>query len=217
MNPVIKPFTQIQLIDIPFINHQHLADLKNILTISSPDVVKGFFVTPDAFKMFIEENKLDAALEGILDKSVMNEFSKIAEAGKTARQLITMNALPHTLELEIRNAHYNLCGEESNISVSLYCSECANGFPFQQLEHLVNIEGEDALIHGIHKCFASAFTEKAIFERQQKGVGNTAINLSISVEKIQNAKYSSSNQSFKIDPLKGFDKMMSFKTAEKMG
>ncbi|MGI8637056.1 MAG: PEP/pyruvate-binding domain-containing protein, partial [Segetibacter sp.] len=113
------------------------------------------------------------------------------------------------------------CGEETNLSVTIQSSATTNdllaygGFT-QQLESFVNIRGEDALLNAVHKCFASLFNETAICDRHRNGIKNADITISIAVEKIETTNCSSSNQACAIDPLRGFAKIMFFKTVEKV-
>lgn len=223
MIPVIKMFSQIKMNNIPFMKAEHIQafEMNSNLTVRSVNMPEGFTVTADAFKIFLNENNLQLQLAKILKELDTERASSIAKTAKAARQLVLQNKLPHKLEIEIRNAHYQLCGEETNLSVSIRSSATIDDLPgcarfTQQLESFVNIRGEDALVNAVHKCFASLFNEKALYERHQKGINNGDIAISMIVEKIVRPDVSSSNQTFAIDPLKGFDKIMSFKTVEKV-
>ncbi|MCW3107944.1 MAG: phosphoenolpyruvate synthase, partial [Segetibacter sp.] len=220
MIPVIKMFSQIRMNNVPFISNNPIVapQMNSNLTVKQINIPDGFVVTAEAFRIFLRENGLQLPLAKILEELDTQQFSNIAKIGKGARQLVLENELPHKLELEIRNAHYKLCGEETNVSVAIRSSATedlpACGFT-QQLDSFVNIKGEDALINAVHKCFASLFSERAIYDRHHKGINNADIAISIGVQKIVRADVSSSNLGFAVDPLKGFDKIMSFKTVEK--
>ena len=221
MLPVIKMYSQIRMNNIPFISDKHIVvpEMNSSLTVKGINMPEGFVVTAEAFRIFIKENNLQLPLSKILEELDTQKFSNIVKTGKAARQLILENELPHKLEIEIRNAHYQLCGEETNVSVTIRSSATSQDLPAcgctQQLESFVNIKGEDALINAVHNCFASLFSERAIYERHHKGIANADIAISLAVEKMKKTNCSSSNQAFDIDPLKGFDKIMSFKTVEK--
>jgi pyruvate,water dikinase len=219
MLPVIKMLSQIGTNDIPFLTNRHIgvSEKHSNLTFKGISIPKGFVITATAFDVFFKENKLQPSLDNILKQLKTKSFLSIAKTAKAATQLVLENELPHKLEIEIRNAHYKLCGEDTNLSVTIRSSAATRDLPAcgsftQQLESFVNIKGENALVQAVHKCFASLFTEKAIYDRQRKGINSTDVAVSIAVEKVETVKCSSSNLAFAVDPLKGFNKIMSFKS-----
>ncbi|MDQ6814937.1 MAG: hypothetical protein M3040_14470 [Bacteroidota bacterium] len=221
MLPVIKMFSQIKMDHVPFISHHHIvaADLNGNLTVSGK-MPEGFIVTAEAFRIFLKENNLQLPLIKILEELDLQNFLNIFKIANAATQLILRNELPHQLEIQIRNAHYALCGEEINVCVTVRSSATAEDLPAcgltEQLETFVNIEGEDALINAVHKSFASLFSEKAIYDRYHKGINNADIAVSIAVEKMIQGDRASSNSEFPNHHLKSFDKIMSFKSVEEV-
>ncbi|MCW3113009.1 MAG: phosphoenolpyruvate synthase [Segetibacter sp.] len=221
MLPVIKMFPQINMNDIPFVD-SHIAapEMNSNLTVQSINMPQAFLVTAEAFSIFLRENSLQLPLSKILEELDTQKFSNIGKIGQAARQLVLNNELPHCLEVEIKNAHYKLCGEETNISVTVQGSSIIKKSPSTvftyQSGSFSNIRGEDALTNAVHKCFVSLFSEALIRDLQSNTINPADIAITISVQKMTDANLSSNsvNQAFTFDHLKSFNKIMSFKTVE---
>jgi pyruvate,water dikinase len=222
MLPVIKMFSQVRMNNVSFINDPHIVGPKmnTNLTIQSINMPVGFVVTAEAFKIFLRENNLQLPLPKILEELDTQKFSNIVKIGRAARQLVLNNELPHILDLEIRNAHYKLCGEESNVLVTVQgtatTKNSSSTAVTQQLECFINIRGEDALTNAVHKCFASLFSERLIKNFCRHSIKLEDIAITISIQKIVDVNLSSNSaqQAFTVDRLKSFNKIMSFKRVE---
>lgn len=214
MLPVIKMFSRTRMNDIPFRRDKHILSggMNSNLIVKGNNIPNGFVVTAEAFRIYLKENNLKIPLLKILSQLDTKTFLNLAETGKAARQLILENELPHKLAVEIKNAHYTLCGEDTNVSVTVHGTATTPEFPFSrltlQLESFLNIRDEDALINAVHKCFASLFGDKALCYRQQHGFGNADIAISMIVAKVARTTPSSSNTAFTPHTLFGSDEVV---------
>ena len=210
MIPLIKTFSEISINDIAIVGGKNasLGEMYSNLRSEGINVPDGFAVTAEAFRVFLKENNLQPALTKIFEQLDTKNFSNLAETGKAARQLILENEIPHKLELAIKNAHYNLCGEDDTISVAVRSSATAEDLPSAsfagQLESFLNIKGEDALVNTVHRCFTSLFTDRAIYYRHENGFGNADIAISVGIQKMVRSDLSSSGVAFTLDPDTGF-------------
>jgi pyruvate,water dikinase len=222
MSPIINMFSQARVNNVPFLSPSYVVPDKasTNLTVQSINMPQAFLVTGEAFKIFLSNNTLQLPLLKILEELDTKKFSNIIEIGKAARQLVLNHELPHTLEVAIRNAHYKLCGEETNVSVTVQGSATTKSafstVYTHPLESFVNIRGEDALTNAIHKCFASLFSERLIKHFPSTTINLDDIEIAISVQKVavNNFTSTSGNQEFIVDRLKSFNKIMSFKAVE---
>lgn len=214
MTPFIKTFSEISIGDIALVGGKNasLGEMYSNLRSKGINVPDGFAVTAAAYRMFLTENNLQLPLSKIFEKLDTKDFSNLAETGKAARQLILQNELPHKLVNEIKNAHYQLCGEETNVSVAVRSSATAEDLPSAsfagQLESFLNIKGEDAVVNAVHKCFTSLFTDRAIYYRVQNGFGNTDIAISVGVQRMVRSDLASSGVAFTLDPDTGFNNVV---------
>jgi pyruvate,water dikinase len=222
MLPVIKLFCQIGMNKVPFKTDKRIVatQLTSNLCVDGINIPEGFVIAVEAYKIFLAENNLQHPITETLKKLDIQKFSNIVTIGKAARQLILDQEMPHQLAIEIRNAHYNLCGEESDVSVTLQASATIESLHVplcaQPLQSFENIKGEDNFVTTVQKCFASLFTEKAIYNRFCHGSDNAHSGILIAVKKIKKNHYSSPNFEFPFDPLKSFNKIMSFKTVKEI-
>ncbi|WP_018617494.1 phosphoenolpyruvate synthase [Segetibacter koreensis] len=214
MIPVIKTFSEISINDIALVGGKNasLGEMYSNLSSKGVHIPDGFAITAEAYRIFLNENNIQSPLSKIFEKLDTRNFSNLAETGKAARQLILENPLPHKLVVAIKNAHYQLCGEDENISVAVRSSATAEDLPSAsfagQLESFLNIRGEDALVNAVHKCFTSLFTDRAIYYRHENGFGNVDIAISVGVQKMVRSDLSSSGVAFTLDPDTGFDNVV---------
>src|SRR5205085_8201871 len=121
MIPDIKTFSEISINDLALVGGKNASLGEMFCNLSSKgiNVPDGFAVTAEAYRRFLQENNLQLPLSKIFEKLDTKNFSNLAETGKAARQLILEHELPHELAVEIKNAHYRLCGEEPCASVAV--------------------------------------------------------------------------------------------------
>lgn len=214
MAPFIKTFSEISIGDIALVGGKNasLGEMYSNLRSKVINVPNGFAVTAEAYKAFLTENNLQSRLTKIFEQLDTKNFSNLAATAKAARQLILENELPHKLVTEIKNAHYQLCGEETNDSVAVRSSATAEDLPSAsfagQLESFLNIKGEDAVVNAVHKCFTSLFTDRAIYYRHENGFGNADIAISVGIQRMVRSDLASSGVAFTLDPDTGFDKVV---------
>jgi pyruvate,water dikinase len=210
MIPIIKTFSEISINDIAVVGGKNasLGEMFSNLRSQGINVPDGFAVTAEGYRIFLTENHLEERLADIFQRLDTKEFTNLVEVGKAARQLILQNEMPHQLEVAIKNAHYNLCGEDASVSVAVRSSATAEDLPSAsfagQLESFLNIQGEEALINAVHKCFTSLFTDRAIYYRHQNGFTDTDISVSVGVQKMVRSDLASSGVAFTLDPDTGF-------------
>jgi pyruvate,water dikinase len=210
----IKTFSEISIDDIGLVGGKNasLGEMYSNLRGKGVNIPDGFAVTAEAYRMFLTENNLQLPLSKIFEQLDTNHFSNLQEIGKAARQLILENELPHMLATEIKNAHYQLCGEETNVSVAVRSSATAEDLPSAsfagQLESFLNVKGEDAVVNAVHKCFISLFTDRAIYYRHENGFGNAEIAISVGVQRMVRSDLASSGVAFTLDPDTGFNNVV---------
>jgi pyruvate, water dikinase len=199
MSRYIKKFSEISIQDLPLVGGKNasLGEMFSQLTPNGILVPDGFAITADAYRLFLEENKLQESLEAIVAKLDNTNFSNLDKVGQQARDLIQNAPLPAAVLEEINQAYRDLLGRENAaISLAVRSSATAEDLPSAsfagQLERFLNIAGEDMLVKTVHRCFTSLFTNRAIIYREDQGFGNADVAISVCVQTMVRSDLSAS-------------------------
>lgn len=135
----------------------------------------GFAITVDAYRYYIEENKLQVEIERILMDLDAHNVGQLIEKGEKVRKLITNAEVPERLREEIVEA-YKEVGKRLKIEnphVAVRSSAIAEDLPGAsfagQQETYLNVAGIELLLERVKDCFASLFTNRAISYREDMG------------------------------------------------
>lgn len=181
-------FEEIGVEDVPLVGGKS-ASLGEMIRRTNVPVPTGFATTAKAYRLFIEENKLRERISEILSElKDPNDTEKLAKVGARIRELIESSKMPKELEEQIVSYYEELgkiVGEE-NPFVAVRSSATAEDLPDAsfagQQETYLNITGKESLLESVKKCFASLFTNRAIFYRIQKGFDHLSIALSVAIQ-----------------------------------
>ncbi|WP_302082460.1 phosphoenolpyruvate synthase [Salinibaculum rarum] len=156
------------------------------MTSANLPVPPAFIVTADTYRSFIEETGIDEELFDIVN--VDSDDSKaLAEAAEDAQQLIRETEIPDKQREGILEA-YDRIGE--NASVAVRSSATAEDLPDAsfagQQETFLNITRDD-LLDKVRECWASLFTQRAIYYRQEQGFDDTTVDIAVVVQEMVDA------------------------------
>jgi len=163
-------------------------------------VPEGFVVIKDAYDKFLEENKLKEKIFEILKKTNIKDTAELTKAAEKIQNLILSASMPKDIEKEIREAYRKLCkvkkgiiiaGEEHEEFVAVRSSATAEDLPTAsfagQQKTLLNVKGEDDVVNAVKECWASLFTPRAIFYREEKGFKHEEVSIAVVVQRMINA------------------------------
>jgi pyruvate,water dikinase len=150
-------------------------------------VPPAFAVTAGTYRSFIEGTGIDEELFAAVDVDV-DDSEALAAAEQRARELILGTPMPEELEAEILQAYDNL--EEGKSLVAVRSSATAEDLPDAsfagQQETFLNIDRE-GLLERVKECWASLFTQRAIYYRQQQGFDHEAVDIAVVVQTMVDA------------------------------
>ncbi len=145
----------------------------------------GFATTAAAYRHFIKQAKLDSKIADAMKELVdPNDTRTLQKVGKTLRTLVLESKMPKDLHDEIVAAYKQLAKKSGDPSpyVAIRSSATAEDLPDAsfagQQESYLNVSGGDQVSERVKECYASLFTDRAIFYRAQKGFDHMAIALS---------------------------------------
>lgn len=196
------------------------ANLGEMINAKFP-VPYGFVVTSQAYFYFIEKNGLAQRIKDYLSIVNFENPKELVTLSKAIKNLFFEAEIPKDLIKNIVDFYDHLSVKEAKIYhlgdsaihrikslfkpplVAVRSSATAEDLPSAsfagQQETFLNIQGENELIQKIRECWASLFTERAVYYRYQQGFDHLKVGLAAVVQKmIQSDK---SGIAFSIDPI----------------
>ena len=208
---LVKWFEEIGIEDVPSVGGKNasLGEMYRELAAKGVKVPNGFAVTAEAYRLFLKEAKLDAAMQSILKGLDTHDLTSLRQRGKQVRQAILGETLPLELADAITDAYDRLSkGQSESLDVAIRSSATAEDLPDAsfagQQETYLNVQGHLSLLEHCKRCFASLFTDRAISYRADKGFDHFKIALSIGVQRMVRSDLATSGVMFSIDTETGF-------------
>ncbi len=160
------------------------------LTGAGLPVPPGFVVTAGTYRSFIEEAGIDEELFEAVDVDV-DDSSALAAAADRAQELITETPFPEALREEILEAYRDVGDGEAFVAVrsSATAEDLPDASFAGQQETFLNVT-EDDLLDRVRRCWASLFTQRAIYYRQEQGFDHSAVNIAVVVQQMVDAEKS---------------------------
>ncbi|EMA54121.1 pyruvate, water dikinase [Halococcus thailandensis] len=153
-------------------------------------VPPAFVVTAGTYRSFIEETGIDEALFDAVDVDP-DDSSALAAAEAEAEDLILGTEMPDELREEILETYGNL--DDGEAFVAVRSSATAEDLPDAsfagQQETFLNITGDD-LVQRVKECWASLFTQRAIYYREQQGFDHRNVDIAVVVQRMVDAEKS---------------------------
>jgi pyruvate,water dikinase len=220
----IRWFDDVTIDDIALVGGKNasLGEMYRALTPQGVRVPQGFAVTADAYRHFLSEAGLDSRIHGLLEGLRTHDIDDLRSRGGRIRQAILAANLPLDLAVEIRDAYARLSGAASRlIDVAVRSSATAEDLPDAsfagQQETYLNVQGDQALLDAVRRCFSSLFTDRAISYRVDKGFGHEKVALSVGVQRMVRADLAASGVLFTLDTETGFRDVVLINAAYGLG
>jgi pyruvate,water dikinase len=191
--------------DIPIVGGKcaNLGELTGKIGVPVPN---GFAVTADAYKVFLEETRINQKINEILSGLDIANIQALQRASKKIRKLIESISMPKAIEKEILTAYQRLCSEAGlkSVPVAVRSSATAEDLPGAsfagQQDTFLNIYRKD-LIESVRKCWSSLFTSRAVVYRKEKGFHHEKVLISVAVQRLISSRVS--GVMFTIEPVSG--------------
>ena len=198
--------------DIPLVGGKNasLGEMIRHLAARGVPVPGGFATTAHAYREFIRSGNLDQRLRVLFDGLAVENLERLQSCGRQARALVLETPFPSELNDAIAKAYEKLCGRfGENTDVAVRSSATAEDLPEAsfagQQETYLNVHGLGGVLDACRKCFASLFTDRAIYYRQVHNFDHLTIALSVGVQKMVRSDLACSGVLFSIDTETGFE------------
>jgi len=160
------------------------------LTDAGLPVPPGFVVTAGTYRTFIEEAGIDQELFDAVDVDA-EDSAALADAEARAKDLILNTEFPESLREDILSSYDAL--DDGQAFVAVRSSATAEDLPDAsfagQQETFLNVTRED-LLDRVKRCWASLFTQRAIYYRQEQGFDHDLVNIAVVVQRMVDAEKS---------------------------
>ena len=149
----------------------------------------GFATTAYAYRYFIKESGLEEKMRAILSELTDVENSALLRSvSSRLRDAIMAEKMPQDLQDAIGAAYVELgkrVGEE-NPYVAVRSSATAEDLPDAsfagQQDTYLNVQGAETIIAKVKECYASCFTDRAVYCREKQGFDHIEVALSAVVQ-----------------------------------
>ncbi|GAB7094374.1 pyruvate, water dikinase [Halolamina litorea] len=159
------------------------------LTGAGLPVPPGFVVSAGTYRAFIEEAGIDEELFAAMDVDP-EDSEALKAASDKAHELILDTPFPEEVREEILAAYEQL-GE--NAFVAVRSSATAEDLPDAsfagQQETYLNVQ-RDNLLQRVKECWASLFSQRAIYYRERKDFPHDAVDIAVVVQEMVDAEKS---------------------------
>ncbi len=211
----IKWFDQVDKDDIALVGGKG-ANLGEMLKANIP-IPYGFVVTVNAYYDFLKETNLDKKIKNYLSLLDHQNPKILAETAQNIQKEINKTIVPKPIALAIMKAYLDL--NQKSVEkrgfkdklltsfklpyVAVRSSATAEDLPTAsfagQQETFLNVRGETNVVLKVKEAWASLFTARAIFYRQEQKFDHFKVGIAVPVQLMVNSE--ASGVMFTIDPV----------------
>ena len=162
MKDLIIHFNELRIGDVGKVGGKNasLGEMVQQLQPLGIQIPNGFAVTADAFRFFLEENKLTPFISESLSELDKDQFSNLRQVSQKIKECLLGANIPEVLISEIVKAYRLLCEEAGReVELAVRSSATAEDLPGAsfagQHDSFLNIKGEKELLDKVKACFAS--------------------------------------------------------------
>lgn len=149
----------------------------------------GFATTAYAYRYFIEKSGLKEKMQTILAELTDVENSALLrDVSARLREAIMAEEMPEDLKAAIAAAYEELGKKvgEAEPYVAVRSSATAEDLPDAsfagQQDTYLNVKGADMIIAKVKECYASCFTDRAVYYREKQGFDHIEVALSAVIQ-----------------------------------
>ncbi len=149
----------------------------------------GFATTAYAYRYFFEKSGLKQELEAMLaELTDVEDSALLRRVCKRIREAIMNKQMPADLQKAIGDAYKELGKKmkQKNPFVAVRSSATAEDLPDAsfagQQDTYLNVQGADVVVQKVKECYASCFTDRAVYYREKQGFDHMNVALSAAIQ-----------------------------------
>ncbi len=175
-------FSDVSKDDIPLVGGKG-ANLGEMTNAGIP-VPPGFIVTADAYFDFIEQSALQPKIKAILDPVDVHDSRMLQEAAEQVQELILEADVPPETAAAVKKAYREMNGGLVAVRSSATAEDLPEASFAGQQATFLNVEGPDAVVRNLRRCWASLFEARAIFYRAEQGFDHFQVGIAVPVQRM---------------------------------
>jgi phosphoenolpyruvate synthase/pyruvate phosphate dikinase len=200
-------FNEISKQDLPLVGGKG-ANLGEISKINNVKVPPGFCITTEAYQYFVMASPVLAGFLDELNDLDVEKSDAVQLLGQRIRQHMESLPMPEDIRRQIGQAWQETGGDYAYAVRSSATAEDLPGASFAgQQDTYLNIQGIDAIVDHVRKCWASLFSDRAIVYRARNGFDHKKVLLAVVVQRMAFPEVS--GIMFTADPVNGNRKVVS--------
>lgn len=199
IKPFVLWFSEVSKNDIAKVGGKG-ANLGELARAGFP-VPNGFIVTADAYYYFLQQTKLAPAIERVLRNINSEDSKKLNAVSKVIKTYILKALMPADLKAQIIAACKHLGDDPVAVRSSATAEDLPEASFAGQQATFLNIQGEEAVVEAVQKCFASLFEARAIYYRIANKFNHMKVGLAVPVQLMVQSERS--GIMFTVDPVSG--------------
>ncbi|MDO8568861.1 MAG: phosphoenolpyruvate synthase [Dehalococcoidales bacterium] len=190
-------FNEVTKNDVPLVGGKgaNLGEMTN----GGIPVPQGFIVTANAYYDFIQRSRSDSKIRSLLKGLNVSDSKQLQEVGAAVQYVILGTPLPKELATEIEQAYVKMGKGPVAVRSSATAEDMPDASFAGQQSTFLNVVGGKEVVTAVHNCWASLFTPRAIFYREQAGYDHFKVGIAVPVQRMVQSE--SSGVMFTLDPI----------------
>ncbi|MDZ7700264.1 MAG: PEP/pyruvate-binding domain-containing protein [Deltaproteobacteria bacterium] len=170
-------------------------------------VPPGFAVTTKSYEEFITDTGIKDRIYQRLSALDVSQVEDLNSASEEIQKMIMAESTPQEIQAAIEKGYADICerGGTDVAPVAVRSSATAEDLPTAsfagQQDTYLWIQGSDAVLDHVKKCWASLFTPRAISYRVKNNFAHDKVFISVGVQKMVNSK--AAGVMFTLNPTNG--------------
>jgi len=161
-------------------------------------VPDGFVLLSNAFNEFLKDTDINVEIDAILNNIDLKILHTVEDASEKIKALILSSNISDKIEEDIFKHFDELDSKFVAIRSSATSEDSSDAAWAGQLETYLNTSKKD-LIKNIKKCWASLYTTRAIFYREEQGLKEKNISVAVVIQKMIDSE--KSGVAFSVHPV----------------
>ena len=187
-NAYVLWFDELRREDVALVGGKS-SSLGEMTSSTNVPVPYGFATTAHGYRYFMEQTGLESRIKAELDKlDDVENSALLREVCQNIRDMICKEEMPADLAQAIRDGYAELGKKvgEDNPFVAVRSSATAEDLPDAsfagQQDTYLNVRGADVIIQKVKECYASVYTDRAVYYRTKQGFDHLDVELSAVVQ-----------------------------------
>jgi pyruvate,water dikinase len=160
------------------------ANLGEMMAAGLP-VPPGFVLTTEAYDEFVRAHDLQPQISDLASQVSADDPQSSEAASAAIKELFLAAAMPEAIQAALLSAYADLIAKGEK-AVAVRSSATAEDLPAAsfagQQDTFLNVEGQDALLDAVMRCWASLWTARAISYRMRQGIDPAGLSLAVVVQ-----------------------------------